>query len=272
MIAGVAIWIRRELSVALEARWFVANLFIFLGGGLLLSAFGAGDAIGGYRGFAKAFTGLVHLALLFVPLMALIPAAAVIAGDRENGALEYFLAQPVSAGQVYAGKLGGVAAAMLLSLTVGFGAAGAVAVLRGVPAGLVATLFGFVVLLALVFVALGLAVSAAAPSRARATTIGIVGWLVLVVFGTLGLIVAFIRFGVPESTLVIWTFVNPIEAFRLGVMCAIDPDLSLLGPIGAAVVAQLGTTGAALLAAASLMAWTLGATLMGWWLFRRTQA
>jgi len=269
---GLSLWIRRELSLALEARWFVANLFIFLGGGLLLVLFGAGDVIAGYRGFAKAFTGLVHLALLFVPLMALIPAASVIAGDRESGALEYFLAQPVSAGEVYFGKLGGVATALILSLVVGFGTTGAVAVLRGVPPSLVATLFGYVVLLALVFVAAGLAVSAAASTRARATTIGIVGWLVLVVFGTLGLVVAFVRIGVPEWVLVTWTFVNPVEAFRLGVMCVLDPDLSLLGPVGAAIVTRLGNAGAAALAAGSLGAWTACATAAGWWLFRRTQA
>ena len=272
MTKALSLWIRRELSLALEARWFVANLFIFLGGGLLLVVFGAGDSISGYRGFAKALTGLVHLALLFVPLMALIPAAAVIAGDRETGALEYFLAQPVSAGEIYFGKLGGLATALLMSLVVGYGAAGAVAVLSGVPASLVAALLGYVVLLALVFATLGVTVSAVASTRARATTVGVVVWLLLVVFGTLGLVIAFVRVGVPESALVAWTFLNPVEAFRLGVMCALDPDLSLLGPVGAAIVSRIGNTGAALLAALSLGGWVIGSTIAGWWLFRRTPA
>jgi len=266
---GLSLWIRRELGLALEARWFAANLFIFLGGGLLLVLFGAGDAILGYRGFAKAFVGLVHLALLFVPLMALIPATAVLAGDRDSGTLEYFLAQPVSAGQIYFGKLVGVATALLLSLVVGFGVAGAIAVLRGVSPGLVAALFGYVVLLALVFVAIGLAVSATASSRARATTVGLVSWLVLVVFGTLGLILAFVRAGVPEIVLTAWSFINPVEAFRLGVLCALDPDLSLLGPVGAAVIQRFGTAGTAALAAVSLGGWSIGAATVGWSLFRR---
>jgi ABC-2 type transport system permease protein len=121
------LFVQRELAGSLRARWFLAYSAVFLAGGVLLATFGMGDAvIYGFRGFAKAFTGLVHLALLFVPLMALFPAAAAIAEDRESGALEYVLAQPVTFGEVYAGKLGGVSLAVLLSMTLGFGAAGAV--------------------------------------------------------------------------------------------------------------------------------------------------
>ena len=55
-------------------------------------------------------------------------------------------------------------------------------------------------------------------------------------------------------------------------MCALDPDLSLLGPIGAAIVTRVGNVGAAWIAAGSLAAWSAVATAAGWWLFRRAQA
>lgn len=270
MIRRTMLFVQRELAGSLRARWFLGYSAIFLAGGLLLATFGMGDiTIYGFRGFAKAFTGLVHLALLFVPLMALFPAAAAIAEDRESGALEYVLAQPVTFGEVYAGKLGGVSLALLLSMTLGFGVAGAVAVLRGVPPGLVAVLYAFVVLLALVFVALGLCFSTVTNSRARAMTFGILVWLVLVALGTLGVMVAFVRWGLPEQLLVAWSFLNPVEAFRMGVVSALDADLSLLGPVGAKIVERLGDGGTTLLAAFSLLTWVTVPGLAGWALFRR---
>jgi ABC-type transport system involved in multi-copper enzyme maturation permease subunit len=269
VIARAGLFVQRELAGSLRARWFLAYSAVFLAGGLLFAVFGMGDlTIYGFRGFAKAFTGLVHLSLLFVPLLALFPAAASVAEDRESGALEYMLAQPVTFGEVYAGKLGGVSVAILLSLTVGFGVAGAVAVLRGVPPLLLVTLYGYVVLLALVFVALGLCFSTITASRARAMTLGILVWLAMAALGTLGVMVAFVRWGLPESLLVWWSFVNPVEAFRLGVVSALDADLSLLGPVGAGVVSRFGAGGTMALAAVSLAAWAALPALAGWRVFR----
>jgi ABC-type transport system involved in multi-copper enzyme maturation permease subunit len=270
--ARTGLFIRRELATSLHARWFVVYSGVFLVAGIVLATFGVGDTvIYGYRGFAKAFAGLVHLALLFVPLMALFPAASGLAEERDSGALEYILAQPVSFAEVYTGKWGGISAAMLLSLTIGFGAAGAVAVLRGVPASLVVIAAGFVLLLALAFVAIGLCFSTIAASRARAVTFGIVTWFVLVALGTLGLMIAAIRWGVPEQLLVVWTFVNPVEAFRVGVISALDPDLGLLGPVGAGIVAGLGPRGTLMLAATALAAWALIPAGVGLMLFRRVR-
>lgn len=262
--------VRREIADAFRGNWFAAYAGIFLIAGLFLAAFGVGDAaIHGYRGFAKVFAGLVHLALLFVPLMALFPATAAIAGERETGALEYLLAQPVSFREVYVGKWAGTAAAVVLALTTGFVFTATIALLEGVPLALIGILYGFVVLLALGFIALGVALSSVAGSRTRATTFGIVTWLVLVALGTLGLMISFVRWGLPSSTLVAWTFIDPIEAFRLGVVAVLDPDLSLLGPVGAKIVGTLGTGGTVAAAAGTMLVWAVVPGLMGWLAFRR---
>lgn len=272
MTSRGALFIQRELTSSLRARWFLVYSAVFLVSGLLLTAFGSADiTIHGYRGFARAFAALVHLALLFVPLMALFPATAAIAEERESGALEYLLAQPVTFGEVYAGKWGGISVAVLLALTIGFGAAGAVAVLRGVPPSLIATLFGFVVLLALAFVALGLCLSTLAVSRARATTLGIMIWLTFVALGSLGIMAGVIRWGIAEQALVIWTFVNPVEAFRIGVVAVLDPDLSLLGPVGAGVIERFGAHGTTALAGLALLTWVAASGVTGWLAFRRAR-
>lgn len=255
---------RRELAASLTARWFPAYAVTFALAGLALAAFGGGDAmIYGYRGFARAFAGLVHLALLFVPLMALLPATAAIADERESGALEYLQAQPVTFGDVYVGKWIGLGAALALALTAGLGATGAVAAWRGVPIGLLVVLWAQVILLALAFAGLGLALSAVTATRARATTVAVVVWLTAVALGTLGLLLAFVRWGVPAGALTVWTFANPVEAFRIGIVSVLDPDLSLLGPVGGRIVERVGPYGATALATLSLGAWALAPGLLG---------
>jgi ABC-2 type transport system permease protein len=268
--AAGRLFLERELASAFRARWFIAYAAIFLVGGMAVATFGLGDAIiYGYRGYAKSLAGLVHLSLFFVPLMALIPAVGAIADERESGALEYLLSQPVSFGEVFWGKWLGTAGAVCLSIAIGLGAASAVAVVRGVPAAVVIALFLFVVLLALAFVALGFLLTASVRSRLKATTIGMILWLFFVALGTLGIMAAFIRWGLPSQVLVAWAFVNPVEAFRIGILSVLDPDLSILGPVGQRIVSSLGVPGTVAVSSGSLIAWAVVPTFIGWAMFNR---
>ncbi len=268
--SATALLVERELGLSLRARWFVSYAGIFLLGGLFFTGLGMGDTmVYGYRGFARAVASLVHLSLLFVPIMALIPSIAAIADERETGALEYTLAQPVTFGQVYLGKWLGIAAAVVLSIAIGFGASGAVAVFRGAPSLLVGTMVLYVSLIALVFVGLGFCFSAIVASRARALTMGLILWLTFAALGTLGVMAAFVRWGLPAGALITWSLVNPVEAFRLGVVSLLDPDLSLLGPVGARVVSQLGAGGTVAASAGVLAAWAVAPGLVGWLVFRQ---
>jgi len=256
--------VRRELGDAVRARWFLAYAAIFLVGGILLIGLGARDTLlSGYRGYARALAGLVHFAVVFVPLMALFPAAGSIAEERENGTLEYLLAQPVTRGEVFLGKWAGVALAVTGAITGGYLLAGGLAVLRGVPVRFVAISWAYLLLLALAFVSLGLALSAVAETRSRALTVGLFAWLAFIALGSLGAVTAFVRWGMPPAPLVAWTFVNPAEAFRLGMVALIDPDLGMLGPVGGSIAGRAGTAAVSWGAAASLAAWALVPLALG---------
>jgi len=262
------VFVARELVAAVRARWFIGYSAAFLVGGLLLSAFGLGDVVvSGYRGFAKAMAGFLHLALLFVPLMALFPATAAIAEEAESGTLEYILSQPIGFGDVYVGKWVGVGLAMILSITLGFGVPASVALLRGMPARLVLVSFAFLLLLALAFVSLGTLLSSIAGSRARALTLGLLAWLILVAGGSIGIMAGFIKWGLPQGVLAAWSLLNPIEAFRLGVLTFLDPDLSMLGPLGVGMIDHFGHGGVVGLAAASLLFWIALPAAIGLWRF-----
>ena len=265
--------VRRELGESLRSRWFMVYSGVFLVGALALTLFGLGGSeIYGYRGFAKVMAGLVHLALLFVPLMALFPATAAIAGEREIGSLEYLVSQPISFGELFLGKWLGVSLAVWLSLMVGFGLAGAISVWYGTPWPLVALLLALTLLLAEAFVAIGLLCSVVARSRTRATSAGLVVWIVAIGLGTLGIMGAMLRWGLPRFVLTLWGFANPVEAFRLGVIASLDADGSLLGPVGHAWMNALGASGVIALCLGSLLLWTLLPTAIAWWQFRRPQS
>ncbi|UCG75173.1 MAG: ABC transporter permease subunit [Gemmatimonadota bacterium] len=255
---------RAGVRDSMRAYWFWLNAAIFVAGGLLLMLFGQVDVfLLGYRSYGRALAGLMQLALFVVPLMSLLSSAAAIAGARETGALEYLLAQPVTRREVFAGKWLGVAAAVVASIVVGYGATGAVAAAKGVPGLPIAVLLLFTVILSAAFVSLGLWVSAVASTRARATSVVFTLWLVFLALGSLGLMSAFVRWGLPARLLQVWSLVNPIESFRLGMIAMLEPDASLLGPAGAALIGALGRQGLIAAASGSLAAWALLGYLAG---------
>lgn len=264
-MTAVRLLLRRELRGSLTGYWFLVYSAVFVVGGVLLMVLGgAGSTVLGYRGFARSLAGLVHLALFVVPLMALFPGTAALAGDREVGTLEYLLAQPVTRGEVFLGKWLGVVGAVTLSITVGFGATGVVGAVRGVTPSLIVGTFGFTVLLASAFASLGVWLSTRSATRGRASSLGLTAWLFFLALGSLGVMGAFVRWGLPAWALGAWAFLNPIEACRMAILPILDPDPSmLLGPVGAHLLGRLGSAGVMTLAGASLAGWTAAALWAG---------
>lgn len=259
----------RELRESLRNYWFWVNTGLFLAGGLLLILFGQpGAEVLGYRGVARSLAGLMQLALFVVPLMALFPSASALAGEREVGTLEYLLAQPVTRAEVYAGKWLGVAAAVLLSLVGGFAVVGGTAAARGMPLLLLTGLAGLAGLLALVFVSVGMWISAATSTQGRATSLGLTVWLTFLALGSLGLMGGFVGWGVPALALEVWAFVDPVEAFRMAMISALDPGLEMLGPVGVALADALGPAFLPGLSVGSLVLWTAAAGGAGLRTFR----
>lgn len=267
--ARVRLLVRRELGQMVRTRWFAAYAVVFLAAGAVFAALGAGQGLAGEARISlRALAGLLHLVLLAVPPMALLPALAAHADDEEGGLLEYVLAQPVAAGEVYLGKWVGAAAGIVLVVVLGMAPGAVAAVIRGAPPGVVVWTLALTVLLAVAFSSVGLALAVAAGSRGRATAAALILWLVLLVLGSLGLMAAFVRLGAPAGLLAAWTVANPVEVFRVSTLVLVDPDLSLLGPTAVHLVGRVG--GGAVLAAgvASLLGWTAAAGLGGLAAFR----
>lgn len=264
--------VRRELRDAVRRYWFLVNTGVFAIAGVLLMVFGQPDAmLLGARGHARTLAGLMQLAMIFVPLMALIPAVVAIAAEREEGTLDYLLAQPLTRTEVYFGKWAGICGATALSVLAGFGLMGMVAAWRGVPAAPVSGLLACTLLLVAAFVSLGLALSSRTASGTRATSLGLTLWILLTGLGSLGVMSAFVQWGLPAWLLQAWAIVNPVEAYRMAGILIVDPATTALGPVGGSLLDAVGRRGVIGLAMGSLVTWATIALALGLRLFAATE-
>lgn len=127
---------------------------------------------------------MVTLAILIIPLIALVAAYLSVAGERQSGNLKFLLSYPNSRRDVVIGKL--IARSMVVGGAIAFAyAVGLGLALYYYPEIIVGDFIAFVgltVLYALVYVSIAVAISAATSARSRAMGASIGVWFVLNVF------------------------------------------------------------------------------------------
>lgn len=261
----------REVRASVRSRWFLVGAVSFALLAVAVAQLGmAGAERWGVSTFDRTAAALLNLVLLFVPLLALPLGASSFAAETEDGTLPYLVAQPVTRGEVFAGKLAGLLVAMSMSLALGFGAAAIWIGLRsGVSMRTFAALAAGAWGLGIVTTVLGVMLSILSGSRARAFAAAIGVWLLLVFlcdFGILALAASQI-FG-PETLFGI-TVANPLQAAKTLTALSISQRLEILGPVGMHVVREIGRTGLAAILLATLCLWTLACWGLGLRFFRR---
>ncbi len=261
---------QRELREALRNKWL---LFYALGFAALAFALSsaslAASGYGGLGGFGRTAASLINALLLFVPLLGLSLGAASLAGDRERGTLLYLLSQPVSRGEVFAGKALGAALGMTSALGAGFGLAGlALATLGDGQGGAFLGLAGYTLLLALVTLGLGFLISAFTRKSATALGAALIVWLGLVFFSDLGLVGATLALRPTPAALLAMLLANPLQVFKLGAIFSLRATLDTLGAAGQYAVYRFGETLPVLLGGL-LAAWAAAAFALAFAVFTR---
>lgn len=261
--AVLAQWDARALW---RDRWFLTTAATF--GLLTLAASAAALSsanILGVSSFGRVAATLVHLAMLFIPLLGLTVGAGWIAGERESGALGLVLAQPVDRGAVFAGKYLGVARSLVAATLVGFGSAGLVLALRTGPDRLLAFLWlvGLSLLLALASLSIGFIISSSAGNRSKALATALVLWLALTLVSDLGVLATSIILRLPAPAVLILGVLNPVSAFRLAAVVGIAGSADLAGPVGVYASDVLGLRGMLAALTGVLIGWIAGAFLYG---------
>ncbi|GIL09307.1 MAG: hypothetical protein BroJett033_8180 [Chloroflexota bacterium] len=225
----------KELRDAMRNRWFIVFTIAFAGLALALSALiQPGGTQLRMMSFSRTAASLINLVLLFVPLIGLTLGSANLAGDRETGALIYLLSQPVNRVEVLLGKYLGMAGALLATLTLGFGVAGAALALQGSiqDAGgyLLTVLLAY--LLALAMLSLGFLMSTLARTTAAALGSALFLWLFLVFIGDLGIMGTALTMQLPIEAVFFIAVLNPLQMFKIAAILTIQASLEVLGPAG----------------------------------------
>src|SRR5262245_46375310 len=217
---------REAYRRALETRWLFAFTALFALMVLGLSYFGLAQSREvGFQGFARVTLSLMNLVLIIVPLTGLMLGVTSIAGGGESLAL--LLAQPVSRGEVLAGKFLGLAAALGIAQALGFGGGGVVVALNGgtdqVPGFLTLTALSLV--LGWITLAAAICIAALWPDRLRAMSAALLLWLLMVIAYDLVVLGATaLLSGVPlQSVLLPAPILKPMDLLAVPTTLAMGP-------------------------------------------------
>jgi Cu-processing system permease protein len=263
--------VRKELRDARRNRWL-------LGYATALAILGLVAAWAGLRtseGVALATYGrtaatVTNLCLMLAPLASLILAAGTIAGERDRGTLEYLLAQPIDRHHLLLGKYIALLLALAVATLLGFAPAAAVIAARAGAMALAHFLIfpAIAILLAAAMLAIGLVLSVRAASAVAAQGYAVLTWFAGVLAYDLLLLGVLVGAGLAPGPLVALLIANPVDAARVLVVLTLEPDLYLLGPAGAWLLAKLGVAGAAVVLVGSLLTWAAAALSAALWSFR----
>lgn len=262
----------REMHEAMHSRWLIAIAAVFALLSLSVSylSFSGADTLG-FAGFNRTVASLLNLVLLFVPLMGLVTGALGLAGEREDGALGYILAQPVSRASVFFAKFLGQGLCLSLAIALGLGLAGLVV---GWEAGLdeagsYGVLAGDALLLGAASLGIGLLVATFAGGRMKALTAALLVWVWIAFVADLALVGLAVGARATPETLFWVSLANPVQVAKTLCMLALSAKLETLGPSGLYAARTFGAGGAAAVLCCALAAWSLVPLAVGWIVFRR---
>jgi ABC-2 type transport system permease protein len=169
---------RKDLADAgrSKALWAVTLVVLFMTAGITALVGVASDQATG-QVFQLAF----QLAIVTLPIVALVLAKGAITAERESGSIRVLLSLPPSRQDVLLGKFLGRTALMLAATLVGGVATGLVVVTTlGGDLGLLVPFVACLGLMAVAFVAVGVGIVAASASDGRATAFAVGAYMILV--------------------------------------------------------------------------------------------
>lgn len=191
---------RKDLADAGRSKslWAVTLLVLFMTAGITALVGTASD-----QSTVQVFQIAFQLAVVTLPIVALVLAKGAITGERESGSLRVLLSLPPSRQDVLLGKFLGRTALMLVATLVGGVATGLVVVTTlGGGLDLLVPFVASLGLMTVAFVAVGVGISASSASDGRATAFAVSAYMLLVALWNLiqaGVQFAAVEFGLIEA-------------------------------------------------------------------------
>lgn len=236
---------RLELAHALRSRWvsFTGSVYLLVFGAFIWLGLRESSVLG-FTGLSRVVLNLCNAVVIVLPLVALVATAQSVVSSRSSGFFELFLSQPCRRTDWFWALLASrvlVIVGPLVLLLVGTSIAGA-SMEEPALLGLVTRSLLVSVALTWAFVALGLWLSSVARTPERATVYALLAWFGTTALHDFGLIALLLRFKLVPAVVFGLAASNPAEAGRLAILTGIDPELSVLGPVGFWLATTLGPT------------------------------
>lgn len=244
-LGRVLILFRLELADAWRSRWlaFIALTYAAAFGAFLWVGLRESQVLG-FTGISRVVLNASNAIVILLPLVSLVATCQAVVRARSNGAFELFLSQPCRRSEWFLGMLGSRLVvlvsplAVILALVLGAGAWAAEA-----EAGLMAIVLRSMLLtsaLVFAFTGMGLAISTYAHTSERAIVLALFVWLAGSALHDFALIGVLLELRMQPELVFALAALNPVEASRLALLSGIDPELSVLGPVGFWIANTLG--------------------------------
>jgi len=221
MVNKILIVAGKEWRDGWRNRWLLAITILFAIMAVGISWFGS--VAYGQSGLAPLSTiiaSLSSLAVLVMPLIALLLGYDAFVGEQEQGTLILLLTYPITKFQLVLGKFLGQASILAVASFVGFGSAAVLLSLEAFSLDLVISFFIFVTsatLLGAVFLALAHLLSLLVTEKTRAAGLALFVWFFFTLLYDLGLLSVLVgtEGWLNQTSLKIALLANPTDVFRL---------------------------------------------------------
>jgi len=258
---------RLDLGEVLRSRWLPFCLAVYGALAAIFVLVGLRESmVLGFTGLGRVLFSLCHSLVLVLPLLALVGTVPAVVRGREEGSLELWLTQPVGRGTWLLAVTGVRYLALVLPLLAVLGAlvvwAGAV---QGEPVPW--RFLGRALLLSAAllwaFTGLGIATSVAVRSLAVANTVLLLLWVLAAALVDFALIGLLLQWELPPRAVFALAGANPVQMARVALLAGVEPELSVLGPVGFYLAHRLGAAWLFALGVGwpllfGCMAWALG--------------
>jgi len=227
--------LRLELADALRSRWvaFTAAAYVFVFGAFIFLGLRESSVLG-FTGLSRVVLNVSNAVVIVLPLVALVATGQTVVRARTTGFFELMLAQPCRRRDWLVSAIGARLLVIVGPLVVLLLATLIYGLATGEKA--LAPLIGRSLLvvgsLSFAFVGVGFYLSSVARTPERATVYVLLAWLAGSALHDFALIGALLRFHLSPGVVFTLAALNPVEAARIAILSGIDPELSVLGPVG----------------------------------------
>ncbi len=227
----------KEFNDGLRNRWLLSITVIFAALAIGLSYFSA--SVSGSEATLALTTliaSLASLAVVIIPLIALLLSYDSFIGEQENGTLLLLITYPLSKSQLLLGKFIGQGSIIALATLLGFGSAAVLLLVQQhelVMLSAVLTSFTVfitsAILLGLSFTAIAFIISLSVSEKSKAAGIALMLWFLFALAFDLALLALLVGSDnyISQNTLTQLMMLNPADIFRLINLSIIDNSATL---------------------------------------------